>query len=319
MPLVVGIDEAGYGPTLGPLVVGATLWLVPPQHVKADFWELLSDCVTRAGKRGQWRLTVNDSKAVFNRKKGISTLERQVLAFARAAGLKCESLAGLLAELHSPIESPEAAPWYHDLKALLPLGGAESKYEAVSERLGHALEKAGLACVGLKAQVVTEEHFNRRVHQTRNKAAVIVEHVLRLIHQSGELAGGQDMVVRVDRLGGRSDYRGLLAAAFPERHLHIIDASEECSRYRLAGAANEWYIEFAVEADQKHLPVALASMLAKYLREALMIRFNAYWRELAPNLKPTAGYYTDAQRFLADLESAGLSDRVPRENYVRQR
>ena len=319
MPLVVGIDEAGYGPTLGPLVVGATMWNVLPRNVKADFWEQLADCVTRAGKRGQWRLVVNDSKAVYNRKKGISTLERPVLAFACAAGLKCETLGELLIELNTPIESPDALPWYRDLNVPTPLGGPGSKFQAVAERLKRVLAATGLSCAGLSAQVVAEDHFNRRVRQTRNKAAVLIEQVLRLIQNAGERTGGQDLIVRVDRLGGRSNYRALLSAAFPERHLHVIDASEQCSRYRLASSQNDWYIEFAVDADKKHLPVALASMLAKYLREALMTRFNAYWRARAPELKPTAGYYTDARRFLADLDAAGLSEDTPLERYVRER
>ena len=94
MPLVVGIDEAGYGPTLGPLVVGATLWRVQPRCLKTDFWKLLHECVARrlrrsadrkapapAGRRhrgppGGSRLTVGDSKTVFNRKSGLHTLER---------------------------------------------------------------------------------------------------------------------------------------------------------------------------------------------------------------------------------------------------
>ena len=51
MPLVVGIDEAGYGPTLGPLVVGATLWRVQPRCLKTDFWKLLHECVARRLRR----------------------------------------------------------------------------------------------------------------------------------------------------------------------------------------------------------------------------------------------------------------------------
>jgi hypothetical protein len=43
-------------------------------------------------------------------------------------------------------------------------------------------------------------------------------------------------------------------------------------------------------------------MLSKYIREALMRRFNAFWAGHVPNLTPTAGYYDDGTRFLRDIE-----------------
>ena len=51
MPLVLGIDEAGYGPTLGPLLVCASLWRVEPKHTGCDFWEALADSVVKEPKR----------------------------------------------------------------------------------------------------------------------------------------------------------------------------------------------------------------------------------------------------------------------------
>lgn len=319
MPLVVGIDEAGYGPTLGPLVIGASLWNVPPRLVKSDFWQLLDDCVRRKTRRGEWRLAVNDSKTVYKRKQGISTLERPVLAFAHAAGLDCTTLSTLLAQVGADLDDADTLPWYRELDLPLPSDAAQSKFQAVAERLGHAMEHAGVCCRGLLAQVVTETRFNQRVAATHNKAAVLIEHVLRLITAAGEQAGDQDLVVRVDRLGGRTDYRPLLAAAFPERHMQIIAVSEECSRYRLSSERGDWFIEFAVSADQLHLPVALASMLAKYLREILMQRFNAFWQRKKPGIKPTAGYYTDARRFLGEMKATIAATGIPPERFVRLR
>jgi hypothetical protein len=41
-------------------------------------------------------------------------------------------------------------------------------------------------------------------------------------------------------------------------------------------------------------------MAAKFVRELAMIRFNAYWGDRIPELKPTAGYVQDARRWLSD-------------------
>jgi len=318
VPLVVGIDEAGYGPTLGPLVVGATLWNVPPQLVTADYWKLLHDCVRRSGKRGRCHLTVNDSKIVYKRN-GLCRLERPVLAFARAAGLDCASLRNLLIGLGVQFTAAEELPWYRDLTLPLPTDRARSMYEAVAARLKRSMAAAGIACCGLRAAVVTEDRFNQRVAGTRNKAAVLIEHVLRLIQAAAHRAGEQDLVVRVDRLGGRLNYLELLLPAFPQRRLHVLEESEACSRYRLASSRNDWFVEFSIDADAHHLPVALASMIAKYLRELLMLGFNAHWNRWLPSLRPTAGYFKDAQRFLQEIAPVIADAGIARERFVRSR
>jgi hypothetical protein len=43
-------------------------------------------------------------------------------------------------------------------------------------------------------------------------------------------------------------------------------------------------------------------MTAKYVRELLMMRFQRYWREMAPQVRPTFGYFGDGRRFLDEIE-----------------
>ena len=320
MPLVVGIDEAGYGPLLGPLVVGATLWQVEPQTLTADYWQQLDHAVCRKPSRHDGRLPVNDSKQLYNRKKGIAVLERSVLAFATTAGLNCATLDEFLHALGTPIGGdPPASPWYHDLTQSLPVDPVRAAYAAIAARLRNSMTGSGVRCCGLQAQVVIETAYNDRVDQTRNKASVLLEQVLRLIQQTTAAGGDQDVYVHVDRLGGRQNYRGLLLTAFPERHLHVQEVTDEHSRYRLASQSNDWIIDFSVDADQQYLPVALASMLAKYLRELLMRQFNAFWCELIPELRPTAGYYSDARRFLAEIQPVLARAGLRAEQFVRRR
>ena len=61
-------------------------------------------------------------------------------------------------------------------------------------------------------------------------------------------------------------------------------------------------LSFLREAESQHLPVALASMIAKYVRELRMLRLNRFFQQQMPALAPTAGYVKDARRYLAEIE-----------------
>jgi len=51
------------------------------------------------------------------------------------------------------------------------------------------------------------------------------------------------------------------------------------------------------------LPVSLASMVSKYLRELLVGSINRYFTGFGVDIKPTAGYWKDGLRFLDDLRT----------------
>ena len=46
MTIIAGIDEAGYGPLLGPMVVTITAFDVPDEKAKCSLWDLLNDAVS---------------------------------------------------------------------------------------------------------------------------------------------------------------------------------------------------------------------------------------------------------------------------------
>src|SRR4051812_22848924 len=77
MHWLIGIDEAGYGPNLGPLVQAAVAARVPDG---CDcLWSLLADAVCRAGDAAGGRVVIDDSKLVHGGPGGLAALELGVL------------------------------------------------------------------------------------------------------------------------------------------------------------------------------------------------------------------------------------------------
>jgi ribonuclease HII len=78
-------------------------------------------------------------------------------------------------------------------------------------------------------------------------------------------------------------------------------------------------IVFQERAESVSFPVALASCLAKYARETWMEGFNAYFASLQSGLLPTAGYVTDARRWLEEAGPALALCGLDRTALVRER
>ncbi|MCP4758337.1 MAG: hypothetical protein GY894_05410 [Planctomycetes bacterium] len=308
--LYAGIDEAGYGPMFGPLCAGVSVFEFDHSDKQSlpCLWNELERMVTRTKRDARGRVVIDDSKKLKGAGKvrhPLTHLERGVLLFAAIACGDADWLehlddTSLLSTLG--IEDLQAV-WY-DSTTPLPLGQDVRMLRIDRGRLERACHAAEVRCVHLGAAAIPAAEFNQRVGAAGSKAIVNFELMVHLAETCWKRAAMKPLTIAVDRHGGRTRYLNDLHTAWPEAERQILEESDDLSRYRLSmPGRSPMEISFSSEADSKHLPVALASMTAKYVRELMMVRLNRFFAGLMPELKPTAGYVEDGRRFLADIES----------------
>jgi hypothetical protein len=307
--VVIGMDEAGYGPNLGPLVITATVWESPGPPADCDFWGLLAPCVRNESADDE-RLFIADSKTVYQPARGLADLEHGVLCLLAALNLRPRTFHRLRGDVCPASDgdgSPAGdAPWYASEDVPVPVAACPDAIERGVAALQHGLQTVGLRLQRILCDIVTEARFNRLIETCGNKGAALTEASLQLLRRTGCLDGDAPTCVLADKHGGRNQYSGVLSHTFDGRLPQTLEESRERSRYRL-GAAE---IRFQARAEE-HLPVAAASMVSKYVREVAMTAFNRYWRRHLPDVKATAGYPEDARRFRRDIAAAQLQLGIP--------
>ncbi len=317
--VMAGVDEAGFGPLLGPLTIGAVALRAPDGLI--DPWQKLAPLVGREDERDPACLAVGDSKAVFARNDvGRARLERTALVFhaqvhglpenggaflgATRPPLSCEALSG---EFWHGLLPARLAPQPQDLSALVA-------------SLAEALRAAPLQVACCHVRAVPAGELNASFARTDSKGTTHWEQCAPLlVHLWHEFAlEGLELVV--DRHGGRMRYAALLAATFRGADVDVDSEKPERSIYHLRhDDGRAMRITFAEKADRLSFPVALASCLAKYARELCMEAFNAHFGAFQPGLVPTAGYRTDAWRWLAEAGPALACAGVAPATLVRTR
>ncbi|MCL2709940.1 MAG: hypothetical protein FWE95_03570 [Planctomycetaceae bacterium] len=246
--IIIGTDEAGYGPNLGPLVVSLTAWEADAEDLSPLFAPL-----KQAG------IPIGDSKKLYHG--SLTTLETSVLV---------------------PMQSLQ--------------GDIFPAFEAI-------LQQHRVRLLDMQYRSIEPEEFNRLLDQFDSKGSLLSNVTLRLIaHQLAKYTHN-NVLVLCDKHGGRNRYLDLLTEFFPGEFIQVIQESRESSIYRLISEDRQGEFRFLAKGES-HLPIALASMLSKYQRELAMLRFNAFWQSHIPDLRPTAGYPEDAQRFKRQIADA---------------
>jgi ribonuclease HII len=310
MSLLIGIDEAGYGPLLGPLVVSSAVLELPEEHLRSDLWKLLKTAVASDKKKLAGRLLITDSKKAYTPAAGIAHLRKTVLSCLHAAdsGISLTTAADLLNILDSPaLSRAQNYAWYEHIHNQ-PLGHQSADIGLAAAVLRNALQKKNIKLVSLRSRCLDVSWYNDKDEKVRNKSRVLFTELCSLMLDVLKSAPdySQPLQVIVDRQGGRINYHQELLRMFPGASLTVLRQDEKMSSYELRYAGRTMKIHFCIKADLKYLPVCLASMTSKYLREVLMQVQNDWFCRLCPELKPTAGYWEDGKRFLTDL-----SEKIP--------
>lgn len=314
--ILIGVDEAGYGPNLGPLTVMATRWRVPGRPAQVDLFERLSGCVTREKPRHDQRTWIADSKTVYNPSRGLTDLERGVrtLWSVWSGTSPPDTLAEWWRTLDpARFDDRTEQPWYTDDGPALPLAGGEPSTESVVS-FRRECSQAEVVLETVRGRIVCPTRFNAEVARVGTKGRMLSETTLHLVAEV--LAGRFDepTLVLLDKHGGRNQYREFLLPWIDGRLPVCLEEGAERSRYRVE------QVEFRFQAkSEAHFPVAAASMFAKYVRELTMEPFNRWWCERIPGLAPTAGYPLDAKRFWTEIAATAAREGIPKSLLWRER
>ncbi|MDZ4780321.1 MAG: hypothetical protein SGJ19_08720 [Planctomycetia bacterium] len=307
MPWVIGTDEAGYGPNLGPLVIGATVW-----HYGGSLPldEALATLARAVGPAADRTVAIADSKQLYSPGVGLARLESCLLAALAACGVSPFDARDVWTQLApAALIALDAETMYAAPHARWPVACQPDDIDARRQELSAILETHGWRLVSVNCRALFPREFNAEVRRLGNKAHVLSQATLQLAAQALAQTSDDDVLICCDKHGGRNHYTGVLQHCFADGWITPRCEGAALSAYDCRLANRNVRIEFRARGECQP-PTALASMAAKYLRELAMHAFNAFWSGHVKDLRPTAGYPGDAARFheqvLAAREKLGI-------------
>jgi ribonuclease HII len=311
--LLIGVDEAGYGPLLGPLVVAGSSFRAEGAPSPEEFASRLAAALKSAG------VVVGDSKRLFGVSRDLAALELPLLAFLAVCAAPVGCFDDVLASVGVDACVRRSAPWYAEGLTPFPRRARADDVADAADRLRRSLAAAGIEFVGLVADVLDERRFNAAL-TSGNKADALFASASGIFDRLATRRTADESIAAVfDRHGGRRYYAPALQRARPDALVTPLVETPTCSDYRFHVDGAPAFVRFQVEADGTFPQVGLASMLAKYLRETFMEMFNAYFARLLPDVAPTAGYVEDGRRWLEAGRAARLAAGVTDADLVRLR
>lgn len=279
---VVGLDENGMGPRLGPLVVTAATF------------ELAGYDRAKLRRRGL-TVGISDSKAVsaFGHMAQAESLALAVserlcgkVPTTPEAMLDVIGLEGFAALTSACPPKSRPQCWGEPLS--LPLFGGE--LDAGREMLAR-LDRSGIRFAHLRTHVNCASYLNRAQAEGRNKLVVDLHSMERLILDARRVTP-EELTAYCGMVGGLRKYQGYFGVV-EKTEVTCLEEVKGASRYHVRGLGE---LHFEVGADDRHLPVALASMVGKYVRELCMKQINRFYARHLPDLREASGYHDPVTR-----------------------
>jgi hypothetical protein len=211
MGILIGMDEAGYGPNYGPLVVAATAWQVPdegprfaiqtpppgepasagggrgpartallnpqseirnPKSDAPDLYRFLRTVVAK--KSSNRRIAIADSKALYAPGLGLRQLERGLHTVLRSMHQSLSCWSELVEYCGAdPNGHHKTACWPEGFDHSLPVDSNIEELDRLSARFTRSCESAGVRPLLIRARLIYPAQFNELVAYHGSKGAAL--------------------------------------------------------------------------------------------------------------------------------------------------
>ncbi|MEM7433931.1 MAG: hypothetical protein AAF436_02175 [Myxococcota bacterium] len=290
--LVMGVDENGLGPRLGPLVATSVVLEVPHYRRAALSARGLGLGLTDSKDTGGF------GRMAFTESVALALLGRTGSVPATADDLLRRLWPAASSSLRAccPNDRTAAQCWRVDT-ALPAFGGERAEGDALLDRL---TGRSCLRLVEVRSRLACAGMLNEKRAAGSNKLDVDLSMFEELI-EAARAERGQPITVICGMIGGIRDYASRFSRFDPQR-VTALPARRGQRRYRVPDLGE---VRFEVDADARHLPVSLASIVGKYVREVSMLRIGEFYRQSLPDLRLASGYHDPVtSRFIEQTETS---------------
>ncbi|MFO0922991.1 MAG: hypothetical protein U0905_10960 [Pirellulales bacterium] len=335
--MIIGLDEAGYGPNLGPFCIGMSVWIVPQKVHASELTSILHPLFqNRPIDKTQSWIPLGDSKLLYKSQGSAASLTFGLAVLESLAGLESSTSQTHLSRdpmmettlrrraIADDYSRVSKIAWYqcHAGRSDLYLEALPASMEQLSHRAKELLADQSIRLLSISGRVIDEPEFNRLLQVHGNKSSLLSMVCFEWIAEELERWAKTDLSFQsieifCDKHGGRNRYQSLLTHVFPECWFHIDCESTDLSKYHGEWKGHPIQWQFTAKGDSL-VPSSVASMIAKWNREAWMDRLNHFWQSHLEDLSPTAGYPVDALRFAKCIEDVARRLKLERDQWWRK-
>ncbi len=300
--LIIGIDENGLGPILGPLIVTATAFEAD-SYSPEMFWQAADA-----------ELVTDDSKKIFSSSK-LGSAEAAVWAWLKKFGINPLTFAGLYDDIVLPMPLKRLCTllpaWCAPSASALPCFAAKRELDWINNE-SKGLSLQNIIPKTVRAFSICPGAYNLATEKDeQNKFALDFMLMLKLVENLSVGHNG-DVLVLCGKVGATNKYGSWFKRYYgglwmPE------EETAQISTYRIVPYGK---ISFIRDGDASHLPIAAASMIGKYIRELAMHDINSLLSN--PGDKPVSGYRDKVTaRFIENTKTKRNAMKIPDSCFLR--